>query len=110
MSLNNVDPRQRAWVEVFPNAIRENTQVVKSLLAENCLLMAVVKADGYGHGAGTVAQAALEGGAANLGVATLQEALDLRKLGIDCPILILGNLVNSNKIYVTFKCKSIMGA
>ncbi len=94
LSVDKIDPRQRAWVEVFPNAIRENTQVVKSLLAENCLLMAVVKADGYGHGAGTVAQAALEGGAANLGVATLQEALDLRKLGIDCPILILGNLVN----------------
>ena len=93
-SLDSIDPRQRAWVEVFPSAIRDNTQVVKSLLAENCLLMAVVKADGYGHGAGTVAEAALEGGAANLGVATLQEALDLRKLGISCPILILGNLVN----------------
>ncbi len=89
-----IDPQQRAWVEVFPDAIRENTQLVKTLLAENCLLMAVVKADGYGHGAGTVAEAALEGGASNLGVATLQEALDLRKLGITCPILILGNLVN----------------
>ena len=94
LSLDSIDPRQRAWVEVFPSAIRDNTQVVKSLLAENCLLMAVVKADGYGHGAGTVAEAALKGGAANLGVATLQEALDLRKLGIACPILILGNLVN----------------
>ncbi len=93
-SLDSIDPRQRAWVEVFPSAIRDNTQVIKSRLSKNCLLMAVEKADGYGHGAGTVAEAALEGGAANLGVATLQEALDLRKLGIACPILILGNLVN----------------
>ena len=51
--------------------------------------MAVVKADGYGHGAETVASAALQGGAHSLGVATLQEGLELRRAGIDAPVLLL---------------------
>ncbi len=92
MVIDKIDPRQRAWVEVFPEAIKKNTLVVKKLLSKDCALMAVVKADGYGHGSTTVAQAALSGGASHLGVATLQEALDLRQSGIACPILILGSL------------------
>ena len=52
-------------------------------------LMAVVKADGYGHGAVQVAGAALEGGAAWLGVALVEEGLALRRAGIDAPILVL---------------------
>ena len=54
--------------------------------------MAVVKADGYGHGAETVASAALRGGAHSLGVATLQEGLELRRAGIDAPVLLLSNV------------------
>ena len=95
MPLEEIDPRQRAWVEVFPEAIKANAKTIKKLLPEKCLLMAVVKADGYGHGASTVADAALAGGASNLGVATLQEAIDLRKAGLKCPILVLGNLVKA---------------
>ena len=49
--------------------------------------MAVVKADGYGHGAVQSARAALRGGAASLGVATPTEALELRAAGIDAPVL-----------------------
>ena len=94
MLLDKIDPRQRAWVEVSPQAIKANTQAIKGLLHEKCMLMAVVKADGYGHGSQTVAQAALAGGATSLGVATLQEGIDLRKAGIQSPILILGNLIN----------------
>ena len=98
MALHNLDPRQRAWVEVFPKAIEGNTRKIRNFISEKCLLMAVVKADGYGHGSVTVAEAALDGGAENLGVATLQEALDLRKAGIVCPILVLGNLFNSQDL------------
>ncbi len=98
MALHNLDPRQRAWVEVFPKAIEANTRKIRNFISEKCLLMAVVKADGYGHGSVTVAEAALDGGAENLGVATLQEALDLRKAGIVCPILVLGNLFNSQDL------------
>ena len=54
--------------------------------------MAVVKADGYGHGAETVARAALKGGATSLGVATLQEGLELRRAGLEAPVLLLSNL------------------
>ncbi len=103
MPLSNADPKQRAWVEVFPKAIQANTRRIRNFISENCLLMAVVKADGYGHGSVTVAEAALAGGAENLGVATLQEALDLRKAGINCPILVLGNLFNSKDLKISLK-------
>ena len=53
-------------------------------------LMAVIKADAYGHGAEMVARAALDGGAAALGVATVGEALRLRDAGLEAPILALG--------------------
>ena len=89
------DPRRRAWVEVDPLVIEANTKIMKELLLENCLLMAVVKADGYGHGANTVAKASLKGGASYLGVATLEEGIELREEGFKCPILVLGNLVNA---------------
>ncbi|WP_320666889.1 alanine racemase [Prochlorococcus sp. MIT 1307] len=96
--LVNADPRQRAWIEIQPAAIESNARILKDLIADSCLLMAVVKADGYGHGAQTVARAALLGGADTLGVATLQEGLELRQSGITCPILLLGNLINSEEL------------
>ena len=69
-NLMNSDPCSRAWVEVDSKAIENNSRVLKNFIGENCLLMAVVKADGYGHGADTVAKSALIGGADCLGVAT----------------------------------------
>ena len=92
------DPRQRAWVEVSAAAIEANARVLRRFLDERCRLMAVVKADGYGHGALTVAQAALKGGASSLGVATLQEGLELRQAGIDAPVLVLGNLNHPDEL------------
>ena len=90
--------RQRAWIEVEPSSIETNARILSKFIPENCLLMAVVKADGYGHGAATVAHAALRGGADNLGVATLQEGLDLRRSAVDCPILVLGNLTKAEEL------------
>jgi len=95
----NADPCSRAWIEVNPKAIENNSKVLKNFLGKNCLLMAVVKADGYGHGAKTVAKAALTGGADSLGVATLEEGIELREAGLNCPILILGNLTNWEELY-----------
>ncbi|MCU1482373.1 MAG: alr [Subtercola sp.] len=66
--------------------IRNNVQVVKKLVGET-EVMAVVKADGYGHGAVEVARAALEAGATWLGVADVDEALALRAAGLQAPIL-----------------------
>jgi len=92
------DPRQRAWVEVNPAAVEANCRSLRRHLCESCALMAVVKADGYGHGAVTVARAALQGGAKSLGVATLQEGIELRQAGHNAPVLVLGNLTHSEDL------------
>lgn len=72
--------------EVDLEAVRHNVRALKPSTAE---LMAVVKADGYGHGDIPVARAALEAGATWLGVALVEEGLRLRGAGIDAPILLL---------------------
>ena len=90
--------RQRAWVEIDAGAIRDNTRVLCSSLAGGSSLMAVVKADGYGHGAVPVAQAALAGGARCFGVATLAEGVQLRQAGIHAPVLVLGNLIQAEEL------------
>ena len=66
-----VDPTQRAWIEVSGKAIESNVRQLKSTLKNNCEFMAVVKADGYGHDAKFVSKNAIKGGASQLGVATL---------------------------------------
>ncbi|MDJ0617513.1 MAG: alanine racemase [Calothrix sp. MO_192.B10] len=81
---------QRAWIEIDIAALSHNVRHLRRLLSPRTQLMAVVKADAYGHGAITVAQAALEAGASWLGVATVPEGIQLRESGIDAPILILG--------------------
>tara|TARA_Y100001968_G_C19353264_1_gene715831 strand:- start:86 stop:1288 length:1203 start_codon:yes stop_codon:yes gene_type:complete len=98
-SLISPDPCSRAWVEVDSKAIENNAAVLKKIIGETCVLMAVVKADGYGHGAITVAKAALLGGAESLGIATLEEGIELRRAGLNCQILILGNLTNWDELY-----------
>jgi alanine racemase len=82
--------RQRAWVEIDLGALADNVRQLKNLLATKTALMAVVKADAYGHGAALVARTALSAGANWLGVATIPEGIELRQAGIEAPILILG--------------------
>ncbi|MGQ0573012.1 MAG: alanine racemase, partial [Pseudonocardia sp.] len=77
-------PRAEAVVDLA--AIRHNVAVLAAA-APGAALMAVVKADGYGHGAVPVARAALDAGASWLGVCTIEEALDLRAAGVDAPLL-----------------------
>jgi alanine racemase len=66
-----------------------NARALRALIAPRTLFMAVVKADGYGHGALPVARAALDAGADRLGVATVREAVELREAGIDAPLHVL---------------------
>ena len=80
----------RAIVDL--DAIKGNVRALRSAVPETTRLMAVVKADGYGHGAPWVARAALEGGAAALGVATVGEGRSLREAGIRAPIILLGSI------------------
>lgn len=81
-------PRAATWAEVDLACITANTRHLVHLAAVP--VMAVLKADGYGHGAMPVAMAALRGGATWCGVARSEEAVDLRRRGLDCPILLLG--------------------
>jgi len=81
---------QRAWVEIDLAALAHNVRQLKSILLPRTQLLAVVKADAYGHGAVTVAQTVLQSGASWLGVATVPEGIELREAGIKAPILILG--------------------
>jgi alanine racemase len=77
-------------IHVDTNAITENVVREKERLPQATELFAVVKADGYGHGAVQTAKAALKGGATGFCVAILDEAIQLREAGITEPILILG--------------------
>ncbi len=78
-----------AWAEIDLSAIAHNVRALKALTAPGTAFMAVVKADGYGHGAVPVARAALSAGATHLGVATVDEALTLREAGFSAPIQVL---------------------
>jgi alanine racemase len=78
------------WIEVDLTAIAHNVREIRSLLSVNTQLCAVVKADAYGHGAIPVAKTVLEAGADQLAVAILSEGIELRRAGINAPILILG--------------------
>jgi len=82
---------QRAWAEVNLDAIAANLQNIRAKLINPATkIMAVVKADAYGHGFLQVTKTLLENNADALGVAVLDEAKQLRSRGIDVPILILG--------------------
>lgn len=79
---------RHANIDIDPTAITENVRAIRGVVGpvEIC---AVVKADGYGHGAVTAARAALRGGATRLAVALVEEGRTLRDAGIDVPILVL---------------------
>ncbi|MER3515264.1 MAG: alanine racemase, partial [Chloroflexota bacterium] len=83
-------PSRPTWVEIDLDAIAENTQRIKQIIGPDVALMAVLKADAYGHGAIKVGRTVLNNGATMLGVASLNEAARLRDAGITAPILILG--------------------
>lgn len=78
----------RSWVEVDTSAIRDNAAAILKFI-DGPALCAVVKADGYGHGAVPSARAALAGGATYLGVAQVDEGVRLREAGVDAPIWVL---------------------
>jgi alanine racemase len=78
----------RAWAEIDLGAIRHNVSTLRAVAAP-ARLCAVVKANGYGHGAGAVSRAAVEAGADWLGVAQVDELVGLRDAGIEVPLLLL---------------------
>jgi alanine racemase len=78
------------WAEVDLDAIAHNARGLKERAGEGTELMAVVKANAYGHGAVPVARTALENGANRLAVNRVLEGVELRQAGLTAPILILG--------------------
>jgi alanine racemase len=76
--------------EVSLSALRGNCRRVGELVGPGVAVMAVVKADGYGHGAVASARAFLDGGATALGVSMVDEGVELRRAGLTAPILVLG--------------------
>ena len=76
-------------VEIDAEALASNVRLIRSKLGADTGMMAVVKANAYGHGAITVARTALQNGADCLAVANMAEAMQLRRAGIAAPILVL---------------------
>ena len=78
------------WLEVDLEAIAHNVRRVAELVGDDVTVLAILKADGYGHGAVRVARTALNNGARYLGVASINEGAVLRQAGISAPVLVLG--------------------
>jgi alanine racemase len=87
---SNSVPRRPAWVEVNTRVIEQNTRQLTHIIGSDTELMAMVKANAYGHGAVQASRAALRGGAKWLGVYSIGEGVELRDAGIESPILVVG--------------------
>ena len=84
-----------SWAEIDLTALRDNVDVLRRQAAP-ANVAAVVKADAYGHGAVTIARAALQAGAASLCVFTVREAVELRESGIDADMLCMGPVLDDD--------------
>lgn len=84
--------RRPAWAEINLKAIKHNIVAIKSLLPEKTQFMAVVKANAYGHGLLPIAETALASGADRLGVALLEEATELRQVGVAAQVQLLSEI------------------
>jgi alanine racemase len=78
------------WAEIDLQAIAHNVRELRRLTRPTARLMAAVKGNAYGHGAVKIAQTAIANGADALGVARIEEGVELRRAGLDAPILIMG--------------------
>ena len=86
-----VQTRRDAWVEINLGNIERNIKILRGYISSNVKFLAVVKADAYGHGAAMVAPTLLASGVDMLGVASVDEGIQLRESGINAPILVLGS-------------------
>ncbi|MCX5779238.1 MAG: alanine racemase [Firmicutes bacterium] len=93
-----------SWAEIDLGAIRSNLAGIRSLLAPSTRLMAIVKANAYGHGMLEVARVCLAAGATYLGVANPHEALTLREEGIKAQILVLGYMPEASADSMVENC------
>ncbi len=99
-NLENTINNACAWVEVDLDAVAENLETVRSLVGPATKVCAVIKADAYGHGVVEVARLLQDRNVDYMAVAVLDEAVELRQMGIRKPILILGPLMPGQAPYV----------
>ncbi len=107
----------RVFAEINIDHISDNLKAIKDYVGHDKEVMVVIKADGYGHGAIPIARQLYEAGIDSIGVATIQEAIALRKYAIDIPIMILGyspeeeyeNLIKYDIIQTVYKASMAEG-
>lgn len=83
-------PLRPAWIEIDAGRLQRNFEIINAHTPPAVKFLSVVKDDGYGHGALTVARAALRAGAVYLAVGLIEDGIRLREHGLDAPILVLG--------------------
>ncbi|MBQ3312004.1 alanine racemase [bacterium] len=88
--ISNISAHRDSWVEINIDNVSSNVKALKSCIPDNMKVLAVVKADAYGHGAAMLAPTLLSNNIDMLGVASIDEALNLRENGITSEILVLG--------------------
>ena len=99
MKVNTQNLLRPTWAEISLPKLRRNFEYVRRAAGPR-RTMAVVKADAYGHGAVTIARTLAQAGADWFGVATVEEALELRAAGVEQPILLLGGLYMSDPAHL----------
>ena len=97
----------RSWAEVNLDNIAHNISAIRRNLSAGTKILAVIKADGYGHGYRQVAITAIENGVDFFGVALADEAMQLRNDGFDVPILVLGPVEDDEFVHVVDKNISV---
>ncbi len=88
--LSNINTKRDAWVEVNLDAIEKNILELKKYVKKDSKILAVVKADAYGHGSSMIAPTLIASGVDYLGVASVDEGMELRNNKFTLPILVLG--------------------
>ena len=87
---SNINIHKDAWVEINLEYLAQNIKAIKKIVPQDKKMMAIVKADAYGHGAQMLAQTMLASGVDYFGVSSIDEGLDLRQIKIKAPILVVG--------------------
>ena len=87
---SNINIHKDAWVEINLEHLAQNIIAIKKMIPQGKKMMAIVKADAYGHGAQMLAQTMLASGVDAFGVSSIDEGLDLRQVKIKAPILVVG--------------------
>ncbi len=99
----------RSWVEINKKVLQHNIEQFQKLIGDKIKLVAIVKANAYGHGLVEVAKIAVSSRVNWLGVDSIDEALKLRKAGIDAPILILGyTLLSKLKEVIKYDLRQVV--